>query len=214
MKLAIASTATLFGYYYFFSGKSLYLYQTTDEYNVNPYYKIYIEGGIAKALNVIKETIDYESDNHIVVIQKALDNLPTRTQKEKVSLSGDFIVTDTIKIPSYTILELKGSIKLANNLNKLLVQEINPIGENTDIVMIGGTYDGNKENQDLTGASSHVIRFTKVANSHFKDIIIQNAVNDNFTLDIGCNNNLCENIVGKLAGTGSSSTNDGNGLVR
>ena len=63
MKLAIASTATLLGYYYFFTGQSLYLFQMKDEYDVKPYYKIYIEGGIAKALNVKEDKIACRFDN-------------------------------------------------------------------------------------------------------------------------------------------------------
>lgn len=171
------------------------------------YYQIYIENGKAKALNVAKNSIDFQDSDHYTVIQNCLNSLPSRNTKLKVSLTGDFTSNNTIKIPSYTIFELDGSITLGNNINKILIEDANIIIGTLQIEMIGGTYDGNKSNQTLT---NFVINFTKVTSSHFANIVAQNAGKDCFVLDTGCNNNLVENVTGKLAGLGNVS--DGNGL--
>ena len=174
----------------------------------NSYYKIYIENGIAKALNVAKKSIDFQSSNHIDVIQGALNGLPVRTQKLIISLIGDFIIAGTIKIPSYTIFDLQGSITLANNANQILLQEADPVGGTTQIELNGGTYDGNCNNQSIDNFG---INFSKVTNSHFSNLISQKAGKSNFVLDTGCNNNTCDTITGRSGGTGNNVDN-GNGL--
>lgn len=181
--------------------------EKTETPTTPAYYQIYLENGNAKALNVEKNKIDFQSSDHYSVIQDSLNSLPSRNTKLKVSLKGDFTSINTIKIPSLTIFELDGSITLGSNINKILVQETNTITGTNQIEMLGGTYDGNKNSQTVT---NYVIDFTKVTNSHFANMVIQNAGKDCFVLDTGCNNNLIENVNGRLAGLGNVS--DGNGL--
>ncbi|MEM1590343.1 MAG: right-handed parallel beta-helix repeat-containing protein [Candidatus Bathyarchaeia archaeon] len=88
------------------------------------------------------------------VIQSAINSLtPGRTWKEKVVLKGDFIVTKqagksyAIGLPSYTILEILGKIRLADNQSCDVIANIDQSGGNHHIEIIGGIIDGNKTNQ-------------------------------------------------------------------
>jgi len=113
-----------------------------------------------------------KSTDHASVIQAAIDSLtPNRTWKEKVILKGDFVVSKTIKIPSYTVLELNGSIKLADGANARIITNKNTDTGDQYIDIIGGVIDGNKANQTsefagirLYGCSYCVIRNVTVRN--------------------------------------------------
>lgn len=178
------------------------------------YYQIYEDNKIAKALNIEKNSIDFQDSDHYTVIQNVLDSLPAEEKKKRVLLKGNFVVKDTIKIPSHTLFELDGSITLDNNVGKILVTQAYRNTGDTNIEMIGGIYDANKDNQCKDhfgeGGRNHAIEFPKVVNSSFTDIIIQNAGGDGFVLDTYCNNNNIENLLSRNCGiTGIS---DGNGL--
>lgn len=196
--------ATIFGYY---------IYETTKTPE-GIHYQIYKENEIVKALNVQKDSIDFQDSDHHTVIQSVLDNLPTDENKKRVNLKGDFVVKDTIRIPSYTIFELDGSIKLDNNIGKILVSQSYRNTGDTNIDMIGGTYDANKDNQGKDffgeGGRNHAIEFPKVVNSSFTNIIVQNAGGDAFVLDEDCSYNKIENVTGRNCGFLGIS--DGNGL--
>lgn len=74
-----------------------------------------------------------------------------RTWKQVVRLKGNFTVTDTMKIPSYTILDLSGAQLVANaSLNKDMIQNSDEISGNTHIDIIGGVIDMNGAYQDAT----------------------------------------------------------------
>lgn len=84
------------------------------------------------------------------VIQSAVDSLTAdRTWKEKVLLIGKFELTDSILVPSYTILDLRQSELFAKEgLNKKMI--VNKDAEytgNVEIDIIGGYIHGNKTNQ-------------------------------------------------------------------
>ncbi len=170
-------------------------------------YKVVNEGGTANVYNSsnVKDTA-CSSSNHSDAIQCTLDKLAGG----KIVLDGNFIINNTIFLPSNITWKLCGKITLGNNINKIVIAD--PPSGATNINMSGGTYDGNKANQLASAADDHVIKFSKVMNSHFADMTVQNAVNDNFTLDTGSNNNTVDRVIGRWAGTGSSTTNDGNGL--
>ena len=140
-------------------------------------------------------------------IQNTVNGLNTG---DTIQLNGDFISKNTVQLKSSMIWRLNGSLKLANGTNKWLVTDKS--GGISNLEMIGGTYDGNGINQTRSSTTNHCIRFSKVTNSHFKDMIVKQANNDNFTLDTDCHNNLCENIIGRSA-VGGGVNKDGNGLA-
>jgi hypothetical protein len=89
-----------------------------------------------------------------IQINEALLSLTAgRTWQEKVVLKGNFVIDDSIEIPSYTILEIQGKIKAADSCSILatrgLVQNLGrEMGTNnaTRITILGGELDGNKDN--------------------------------------------------------------------
>jgi hypothetical protein len=62
--------------------------------------------------------IKFSGKNASYVIQSAIDALTIgRTWKEKIILKGDFTISNTIIIKSYTILEFQGKVTVADNAN-------------------------------------------------------------------------------------------------
>lgn len=206
LKLIGTGIATvIFGYY---------LDKILEKSNKDIYYQIYEDNKVAKALNVQKNSIEFQDSDHYTVIQNVLDSLPIQEKKKRVVLKGNFVVKDTVKIPSDTIFELDGSITLDNNVGKVLVTQAYRNTGDTNIEMIGGIYDANKDNQRKDffgeGGRNHAIEFPKIVNSSFSNIIVQNAGGDGFVLDIDCSYNNINKVISRNCGvTGIS---DGNGL--
>jgi parallel beta-helix repeat protein len=67
-----------------------------------------------------------------------------RTHQEKVVAKGNFTLDDTIHIPSYTILEIQGKLKIADATTKNIIENSDLVGGNTYITIIDGEVDGNK----------------------------------------------------------------------
>jgi hypothetical protein len=90
-----------------------------------------------------KYTILKRYDLAYDVIQAALDGLTSgRTWKEKVFFKGNFSLSNTVILPSYTILDLRAAeLTLSNNINKDAIQI-----HGDYIGILGGIIDGNKAN--------------------------------------------------------------------
>jgi hypothetical protein len=82
------------------------------------------------------------------VIQQAINALtPNRIWKEKVVLKGNFAISKRISLPSYLVWDARqASFKLANGANDYLLYGV---GLNY-VDILGGVYDGNKDNQSTT----------------------------------------------------------------
>lgn len=108
---------------------------------------------IIRANGLIYEAIDgstgkkYTSGaSAATVINATLANLTVgRTWNETVLLKGPIEINDTLKMPIYTHLIVDGSIKLANNTNKNMLEYLNP-NYGKFIEIEGGYWDGNKTN--------------------------------------------------------------------
>ena len=106
-------------------------------------------------------------------INWALSNLTSgRTWKEKAVIKGNYIINTTIKVPSYTILEIQGKLSLADNANCDVIQNSDQTNGNTQIEIIGGIIDANKNGQ--TNANN-CIRLTKCTYSIVKKVHVKNA---------------------------------------
>ena len=186
--------------------------------SLTPYYSVALSGATGVVTRVSDNAAVYASTNHHLAIQYALDNLPAgRTSRERVSLTGDFVASQAILLPSYTSIELDGSITLAPNSNTSLIGQRNPTTGNTQIEMIGGTYDGNKYHQyyatnGATSSGFDLFVFKRVTFSDFIGFTAQNCGGDAFVLDTNCRSNKCSNLVGRDAGNAATGVSNGNGL--
>jgi len=164
-------------------------------------YIIYKEDVTIYALNGSSGKIDYSGTDASTVIQSAIDALTNgRTWKEKVVLKGDFEIGAKIRIPSYTILEILGKVKLANNVNAIMFDNDDYSGGNSDIEIIGGELDGNKANQ----TTGHGIYFNNVSRVIIRGIYVHNCKDDGIKLESCSEAFISEALI---------ESNDGNGLV-
>ncbi|MCX6132191.1 MAG: T9SS type A sorting domain-containing protein [Ignavibacteriales bacterium] len=135
------------------------------------------------------------------IIQNAVNGLGFG---ETIILNGNFIIRNTIVLKSNILWVLNGSIQLGKAVNRTMITD--PAAGATNIHMSGGVYDGNLANQTTEGSC---INFQKVTYSHFSDFTTQN-YGKGFTFELGCNNNICDRLVGKHHGKKISTV--GNGL--
>jgi len=118
--------------------------------------------------------IEFSGKDAATVINDVLANGLTggRTWKEKVVSKGNFTISSVIKIPSYTVLEIQGSLTLANGVNTDILQNSDQTNGNTQIEIIGGELDGNKANQT---AGTALIDFVKVTDSLVEGVYVHDA---------------------------------------
>ncbi|RAV14860.1 right-handed parallel beta-helix repeat-containing protein [Paenibacillus contaminans] len=85
-----------------------------------------------------------------------------------------YLISDTIKIPSNRqIIFANGvTLKLKNNVNKIMIQNSDITNGNNNIAIIGGKLDANKQNQS-GGADFATIQLTKVSRSLFQNLIVK-----------------------------------------
>lgn len=108
-------------------------------------YLVFKYDGTSYAKNGSTGKIDYYGTNDTKVIQYALDNLPTRTWKEKVKLKGNFSTDTHIVVPSYTTIVLDGSITFTNNRADASCGYL--VNDTHHVELIGGTIHGNSAGQ-------------------------------------------------------------------
>jgi hypothetical protein len=143
-------------------------------------------------------------------------------------LKGDFVIRDTIYLPSNFNWVLDGSLTLADHADEDLdevgwYEKLNDANNNiidatrrtgitekpggaVNIEMSGGTYSGNSAGNP---ASLRFINFVSVTNSYFHDMVITDVSDDNFTLGPGSNNNVCSNLVASFSISGNALTDKG-----
>jgi len=117
-------------------------------------------------------------DSPTACIQEAVDALtPNRSWIETVLIrSGNYIINDTIMLDSFTRLVAHDAyLKLGNGVNKAMITNRNQINGNTYIIIEGGTYDGNyQENPSIPTA---LINFVKGSIITITDTTIKNTYN-------------------------------------
>lgn len=101
--------------------------------------------------------VRFSGTNVSFVIQSAIDSLTAgRTWKEKVLLMGDFVISNTIILRSYTVLEFLGKVTVGDyaNIDAAIKSEgfddlagTNSTGGVVNVEIIGLTLDGNKAKQ-------------------------------------------------------------------
>lgn len=106
-------------------------------------YIIYQEKNIIYAKSCMSGKRDYSGivTDVTTTIQNAINNLTIgRTWKEKVTVKGSYIVNDTIKIPSYTALDIQGKLSLGKDVN--LFESKSLTDESKYVEITGGFLDG------------------------------------------------------------------------
>jgi len=143
-----------------------------------PYsFMVFREEGLYKARRGDTAEIQFQDPKLHEVLNDVWNALtPGRTWKEKVVLKGNFEVPSTITLPSYTILEIQGKLRLADGAECTLIKVEN--AENVDIK--GGILDGNKAGQTgaynvimLGGGSDYLIDGVKIINGSQDNIYIR-----------------------------------------
>jgi hypothetical protein len=155
-------------------------------------YTIYTEGSDYNAKNGSTGQIDYSGTVASTVIQNSLNGLTSgRTNKERVTLKGDFTLTSTLTIPSYTILDMsEASITLGANVHAMTITNT------TDIELLGGIFNGVKAtyNGDVwagiggTNATRILIKGTVLHDFEGKGIFITRLI-DSAIENVVCYNN-------------------------
>jgi len=129
-----------------------------------PSYTVWKEGNYYYAKDSTG-AIKYSGIDAVTVIQNALNSLTNgRNWKEKVLLKGNIEISSTIRIPSYTILEIQGKIKASKGMAVNMIE--NNASMDHDFEIIGGTIDGNKDN----GATNHAIVLTEASRWTIKSV--------------------------------------------
>lgn len=102
-------------------------------------------------------------------IQNAIDALtPNRENIETVTVSGNFIITEPINLPSHTRLNLQDAkIKVSNNLNTAWLTS-----SNENIEIIGGIIDCNGVNQN---DNTRCIDLSNVMDAEISGMTIKNS---------------------------------------
>jgi parallel beta-helix repeat protein len=157
-------------------------------------YIIWKDGSTISAKNGHTGQIDYSGTDAATVINVALNGLTAgRTWKEKVLVKGNFTIVTTISIPSYTILEIQGKLKLADSspIGTYMLASVNSF----NIEIFGGLLDGNMANQD-PGLHAHIIHFSNVANALIQDIETINASYDHIILTDGSKDIVIDSWIG------------------
>ena len=110
-----------------------------------------------------------------------------------------YILTDTLLLPSNTNIMIadRVTLKLSNGVNKPLIKNVDATNGNTKIKIVGGIFDMNIANQTL---QTPVISFSKVTNSHFKNMEIGaskfNEYRGEGSFDFSyCDNNIIEDCI-------------------
>jgi len=160
-----------------------------------PSYIIFIEDGIIKALNCLTQEIEFLGIDASEIIQKAINAL-SGLIPEVISLKGDFVISKAIKPKNFTILDLRGAkLKLADGANDFIIWQDGI----SNVVILGGEFDGNKEKQTAKG---HLIVFL---NSSYVSIVgtkLRNAFDRGISLDRCTYFYVADNIIENCNGEG------------
>lgn len=150
-------------------------------------YIVWTDGTNYYAKNGQTGEVEFSGADAATVMQAALNGLTAgRTWEEKVLLKGNFILTSTITLDSYTILELNGKITLGSGADCTILQAINK----TSIRILGGEWDGNRVNQ---AADSFGFDFQNCTNLLVRDVNVHD-IKHNGTAGSGIRFYIC-NII-------------------
>jgi|GEM_PF-2780884 len=145
-------------------------------------------GGTYAVIDADGATV-HESRNALSAIRAAIGSLtPDRTAKEAVLLRGDFVISGTIELPSYTILVLDGRIAWEGSEHGYMVAAS---GQH-DIEVQGGVWDGNRGERSMT-SDNNPMEFVDCSNVVIADLYVHDGAYDNIEC-VDCVDVLITNI--------------------
>lgn len=126
---------------------------------------------LVKARNDVTGSIDFSASDATTVIQSALNGLSTgRNWKERVIVKGDFTIAGSIRLPSYTILDVDGRLTLTSDAS-MFVNESGSSGD-TNIEIVNGILDAN--NKTMADSYHSMINFNNVTEGLVSNCLIVN----------------------------------------
>lgn len=138
-------------------------------------YTVFKVGSTVYAESCVPGGTDYSGTNVQTIIQNAIDALTSgRAADEKVVIKGDMTVPGKIYVPSHTIIDIQGTLTLADNVNDNMFQNFKDLVGNTrteQVTFIHGRLEGNRANQ-TTGS---LIYLDDVMGCQISDITLRNA---------------------------------------
>lgn len=125
----------------------------------------------------------------LAAIQAAIDSLsPGRSEKEAVLLQGDFVISGTINIPSYTILVLDGKIAWGGNESGFMLSA----SGQSNIEVQGGEWDGNRAARSIS-SDSNPMEFIRCSDVVIANLQVHDGPYDNIECE-DCTNVLISNV--------------------
>lgn len=154
--------------------------ETTQDWQIIPDsfdYIIFKDGNVVKAKNGRTGKIEFKDSDATSVINSVMNEINySRVYMLKIVLKGDFTLTDTIKVPSYTILDLtQARLRLDDNVNKDMISSN---GRVTHTWIVGGYLDGNKDN-NISGHGINIDGYY----CWIKDVWMENIAQDGIHLE-------------------------------
>ena len=123
--------------------------------HADPTYVVWVSGIYCQTMNTNTGIIEYSGVNQTSGFGQAFNNLTSgRVRKETVKAKGDFTVT-SLKLPSYSLFDCtEARIFQSGGTNSNMIANIDQSGGNTDIEIVGGTFDGNLSGQGGGGTEN------------------------------------------------------------
>lgn len=177
------------------------LLETVNGSNLSATHKITRSATIVVAASDSSEKSEAQADyvcdgtDDDVVINAAIASLtPERTNYEKIiCLGGNYVISDRLLIPDYTVFEMLGNVTLDNGANTHMIRNAGTENGNSNIILRGGTYNGNAANQ--THAVDGIL-LDKVNNVTVEDVHISHPKSHCLHLNTSTNvllrGDLCE----------------------
>lgn len=150
----------------------------------DPRYVVYEEDGTYYRRDCKDGVVDDNGADAVTVIEQAFTDLTSgRDYMEKVTLKGDFAFASACDIPSYTWVDIRGTITLDASVDDEIFENEDESGGNTFIKITGGVLDGNHANQTTTG---YGIKLKTVTTAWVDGVTCKEVYYDGFYIDT-CN---------------------------
>jgi hypothetical protein len=123
----------------------------------------------------------YTSSNAASAINKAISSLTSgRTTKEEILLQGTFVLTSSINIASYTVLQSDTATKIStvNGMSGLMVTATGK----SNFEIVGGDWNGNRGNRTVRN-DNNPLRFTSCTNAIIRDLSVHYGCYDNIEFE-------------------------------
>lgn len=141
-------------------------------------YRIYEEDGTVFVRDPQTGGAVFSSADASTAIQYAMSNLtPGRTSNDIILIFGDYVLSETLDVDSYTTIVLNGTMTASPTFiqNNGMIRNSDVAGGNTSIRFQGGIYDGNRDNHATALITFGTLRFNNVTDLKLTDVTVRNS---------------------------------------